>query len=91
MGFDIPDRLPKCSAPGMAVIGVTDFVLMIDQTKIPILQLNIVDVPDMPGVVADQCYIICIRHNHRKILSVDCLKFFCGKHDYHLAPGSATI
>ena len=91
MRFDIPDRLPKCSAPGMTVIGVTDFVLMIDQTKIPILQLNIMDVPDMPGVVADQRYIKSIRHNHRKILPVDCLKFFCGKHDYHLAPGSATI
>ena len=71
MGLDIPDRLPKCSAPGMAVIGVTDFVLMIDQTKIPILQLHIMDVPDMPGVVADQCYIKGIRHNHREVLSVD--------------------
>ena len=91
MGLDIPDRLPKCSAPGMAVIWVTDFMLMIDQTKTPILQLNIMDVPDMPGVVADQCYIKSVRHNHRKILPVDCLKFFCGKHDYHLAPGSATI
>ena len=91
MGLDIPDRLPKCSASGMAVIWVTDFMLMIDQTKIPILQLNIMDVPDMPGVVANQCYIKSIRHNHRKILPVDYLKFFCGKHDYHLAPGSATI
>ena len=91
MGLDIPDCPPKCPAPGMAVIGVIDFVLMIDQTKIPILQLNSVDVPDMPGVVADQFYIKSVRHNHRKILPVDCLKFLCGKHDYHLAPGSATI
>jgi hypothetical protein len=75
----------------MAVIWVTDFVLMIDQTKIPIFQLHVMDVPDVPGIVADQGYIICIRHNHRKILPVDCLKFFCGKHDHHLAPGSATI
>ena len=38
MGLDIPDRLPKCSAPGMAVIWVTDFMLMIDQTKTPVLK-----------------------------------------------------
>ena len=53
MGLDIPDCLPKCSAPGMAVIRVIDMMLMIDQTEVPILQLNIMDVPDMPGVVAD--------------------------------------
>ncbi len=71
MGLDIPDCPPKCSAPGVAMIWVTDFVLMIDQTKVPILQLHIVDIPDMPGIVADQCHIIGIRHNHRKILPVD--------------------
>ena len=71
MRLDIPDRLPKCSTPGMAVIGVTDFVLMIYQTKVPIFQLNIMDIPDMPGVVADQGYIKDIRHNHRKIFSID--------------------
>ena len=70
MGLDIPDRLPKCSAPGMAVIGVIDFVLMIDQTKIPILQLNIMDVPDMPGVIADQGHVIGICNDHRKIFPV---------------------
>ena len=91
MGLDIPDRLPKCSTPGMAVIGVTDFVLMIYQTKVPILQLHIMDVPDMLGIVADQCYIKGIRYNHREILSVDRLQFFRGKHGHHLAPGSATI
>ena len=78
MGLDIPDRLPKCPTQGMAVIWVTDFMLMIDQTEVPILQLNIMDVPDMSGVVADQSHIICICHNHRKIIPVDCLKFFCG-------------
>ena len=71
MGLDIPDCPPKCAASGVAVIGVTDFVLMIDQTKIPILQLNIMDIPHVPRVIADQSYIKGIRHNHRKILSVD--------------------
>lgn len=71
MELDIPDHPPKCSTPGMAVIGVTDFVLMIYQTKVPIFQLNIMDVPDVPGIVADQGYIKGIRHNHRKILPVD--------------------
>ena len=71
MRLDIPDRLPKCSTPGMAVIGVTDFVLMIYQTKVSILLLHTVDIPDMPGIVADQSHIIGIRHNHRKIISVD--------------------
>ena len=46
-------------------------MLMIDQTKIPILQFHIMDIPDVPRVVADQGYIKGIRHNHRKILSVD--------------------
>jgi len=55
----------------MAVIGVTDFVLMIYQTKVPIFQFNIMDVPDVPGVVTDQCYIKGIRHNQRKIIPVD--------------------
>lgn len=91
MGLDIPDRPPKCTASGVAVIGVIDFMLMIDQTDVPILQLNIMDIPDMSGVVADQGYIKGIRHNHRKILLVDRLQFFRGKHGHHLAPGSATI
>lgn len=71
MGFDIPDRPPKCSTPKMAVIRVIDMVLMIDQTKVPILQLHIVDIPDMPGIVADQRHIIAIRNDHREILPVD--------------------
>ena len=71
MGLNIPDCPPKCPAPGMSVIGVTDFVLMIYQTKVSILLLHTVDIPDMPGIVADQSHIICIRHNHRKIISVD--------------------
>ena len=50
MGLDIPDRPPKCSTPRMAVIRVIDMVLMIDQTKVPILQLHIVDIPDMPSM-----------------------------------------
>lgn len=70
MRLDIPDRLPKCSTPGMAVIGVTYFVLMIDHTKVPIFQLNIMDVPDMPGILANQGHIIGILYNHRKILPV---------------------
>ena len=70
MGLDIPDCPPKCAASGVAVIGVTDFMLVIDQTKVPVLQLYIVDIPDMPGVVADQCHIIGIRHDHREILPV---------------------
>lgn len=73
------------------MIGVIDMVLMIDQTKIPIRVLHIVDVPDMPGVVADQSHIMGICHNHREIFPVDRLQLFRGKHAYHLAPGSATI
>ncbi len=91
MRLDIPDCPPKCSAPGVAVIGVIDMVLMIDQTKIPIRELHIVDVPDMPGVVADQSHIMGICHNHREIFPVDRLQLFRGKHAYHLVPGSATI
>lgn len=71
MGLDIPDRLPKCSTPRMAVIGVIDMMLMIDQTKIPILQFHIVDIPDMPGIIADQRYIKGIRYDHREILPID--------------------
>jgi len=71
MGLDIPDCPPKCPAPGMAVIRMVDMMLMIDQTKVPILQLHTVDIPDMPGIVADQSHIICIRHDHRKIIPVD--------------------
>ena len=71
MGLNIPDRPPKCPTPGMAVIRMVDLMLMINQTKIPILQLHTVDIPDMPGIVADQGHITGIRHNHRKILSVD--------------------
>ena len=33
MRLDIPDCPPKYPAPGMAVIRVTDMILMIDQTK----------------------------------------------------------
>lgn len=91
MRLDISDRPPKCPAPGMAVIRVIDMMLMIDQTKVLIGKLHIVDVPDMPGVVADQSHIIGICHNHRKIFPVDRLQLFRGKHAYHLAPGSATI
>lgn len=71
MGFDIPDCPPKCPAPGMAVIRMIDMMLMIDQTQIPISKLHIMDIPDMPGVVADQRHIIGIRYNHREIFPVD--------------------
>ncbi len=71
MGLDISDRLSKCPAPGMAVIRVIDVMLMIDQAKVPVGKLHIVDVPDMPGVVADQSHIVGICHNHREILPVD--------------------
>lgn len=71
MGLDIPDCPPKCPASGMTVIGVVDFMLMIDQTKVPILQFHTVDVPNMPGVIADQCHIIGIRHDYREIFPVD--------------------
>lgn len=46
-------------------------MLMIDQTKIPILQFHTVDVPNMPGVIADQCHIIGIRHDYREIFPAD--------------------
>ena len=91
MRLDIPDRLPKCSTPGVAVIGVIDFMLVIDQTKVSARQLHIMDIPDMPGVVADKSHIKGICHNHRKILPVYRLQFFRGKHSHYLAPGSATI
>lgn len=70
MGLNIPDRPPKCPTPGMAVIRMVDMMLMINQTKIPILQLHTADIPDMPGIIADQRHIIGIRYNHRKILPV---------------------
>lgn len=91
MGLDIPDRPPKCTASGMAVIRMIDFMLVIDQTKVPVRQLHIVDIPNMPGVVADQSHVIGVRHNHREILPVYRLQFFRGKHSHHLAPDSATI
>lgn len=71
MGLDIPDRPPKCPTPEMAVIRMVDMMLMIDQTKVPIPQFHTVDIPDMPGIVADQSHIICIRHDHCKIIPVD--------------------
>ena len=71
MRLDIPDRPPKCPAPGMAVIRVIDVMLMIDQTKVPVGKLHIVDVPDMPGVIANQSHIVGICQNHREILPVD--------------------
>ncbi len=71
MGLDIPDCPPKCPASGMAVIRVTDMMLMIDQTKVPVGKLHIVDAPDMPSVIADQSHIIGIRHDHREIFPVD--------------------
>lgn len=91
MGLDIPDRSPKCPTPGMTVIGVTDVMLVIYQTKIPVFQLHIMDVPDVLCVIADKCHIIGIRNDHSEIFPVDCLQLFRDKHDYHLAPGSATI
>jgi len=71
MRLDIFDCLPQPSASGVAMIRMIDFMLMIDQTKVPILQLHIVDIPDMPGIVADQRHIIAIRNDHREILPVD--------------------
>ena len=91
MGLDIPERPPKCAASGVAVIRMADFMFVIDQTKIPVLHLHIVDIPDMPGVVADQSHIIGICNDYREILSVYRLQFFRGKHTHHLTPGSATI
>ena len=68
MRLDIFDCLPQRSASGVAVIGMIDFMLMIDQTKVLVRQLHIVDIPYMPGVIADQSHIIGIRHDHREIL-----------------------
>lgn len=70
MGLDIPDRPPKCAASGVAVIRMVDFMLVIDQTKVPVRQLHIMDIPDMTGIVADQGHIISIRNDHREILPV---------------------
>lgn len=91
MRLDIFDCLPQRSASGVAVIEMSDFILVIDQTKVPVRQLHIVDIPDIPGVIADQSHIIDIRHDHCEILPVYRLKFFRGKHAHHPAPGSATI
>ena len=91
MRLDIFDCLTQSSASGMAVIRMSDFMLVIDQTKVPIRQLHIVDIPDVPGVIADQSHIIGIRHDHREILPIYRLQFFRGKHAHHLAPSSATI
>ena len=73
MGFDIPDCPPKCPAPGMAVIGVTDLMLVIHQTKVPVFQLYIVDIPDVLCVIANQSHVIGIRNDYCEILPVDCL------------------
>lgn len=66
-------------------------MLVIDQTKVPIRQLHIMDIPDMPGVIADQGHIIGIRHDHCEILPIYRLQFFRGKHAHHFVLGSATI
>lgn len=73
MGLDIPDCPPKCPAPGMTVIGVTDLMFVIYQTKVPVFQLHIVDIPDVPRVIAYQSHVIGIRNDHCEILSVYCL------------------
>lgn len=78
MGLDIPDCPPKCPAPGMAMIGVTDLMLVIYQTNVPIFQLHIVDIPDVLCVIADQSHVIGIRNDHCEILPVDCLQLFRG-------------
>lgn len=91
MGFDIPDRSSKGPAPGMAVIGMADLMFVVDLTDVTVFQFNIPDIPHMPGIIGDQCDIIRIGDKDRKVLPVDRPKLFCGKHLYHLAPGSATI
>ncbi len=55
----------------MAVIRVIDMMLMIDQTKVPAGKLHIVDVLNMPGVIADQSHIIGVCHDHREIFPVN--------------------
>ena len=60
MGFDIPDRPPKCPAPGVAVIGLADFMLVVDQTKVSVLQLHVPNVPDVLCVIADQSHVVGI-------------------------------
>jgi len=57
MGLDISDRPPKCPTLGMVVIRVADMVLMIDQTKVPVGNLHIVNIPDMTSIIADQSHI----------------------------------
>ena len=91
MGLDIPDCPPKCPAPGMAVIRMTNFVFVIDQAKIPVFQLHVSDIPDVLCVITDQRHVIGIRNDDSEVIPVDCLQFFRGKHAYHLTSGSATI
>lgn len=71
--------------------GMIDFMLVIDQTKVPVRQLHVPNIPDVFCVVADQSHIVGICHDHREILPIYRLQFFRGKHAHHLAPGSATI
>jgi len=71
MGLDISDRPPKCPTLGMVVIRVADMVLMIDQTKVPVGKLHIVNIPNMMSVIADQSHIIGIRHNHCEVFPVN--------------------
>lgn len=73
MNLDIPDCPPKCPASGVAVIGLIDTVFMINQTKIPVFQLHIMDVPDVLCFIADQSHVIGIRNDHCEILPVYCL------------------
>lgn len=55
------------------MIGVIDMMLMIDQTKVPILQFHTVDIPNMPGIVADQSHIVGIcTITVKYFLSIDC-------------------
>ena len=91
MRLDIFDCLSQRSASGVAVIGMIDFMLVIDQTKVPVRQLHVPNIPDVFRVVADQSHIIGIRHDHCEILPIYRLQFFRGKHAHHLVPGSATI
>ena len=56
-----------------------------DQTKVPVGNLRIVNISDMMSIIADQSHIIGICHNHREIFPVDRLQLFRDKHAYHLA------
>lgn len=73
------------------MIGVTDLMLMIYQTKVSVFQLHIVDIPDVPRVIADQSHTVGIRNNHCKLLPIDCLQLFRGKNTHHHALCSAII